>query len=145
MKPGYYEGEVCNREGCKGFIELEKVENCSCHISAPCWAHENAGLCCPDCGWRAADDPLCVREICTITIDLGGVGTFFDSKPRVLDPTKIDWTWEPHSSSSMIKKGVFPPGTTREQVREVVDGTFGGRFESFDEKRCTFKFIAYTD
>ena len=145
MELGYYEGDICNREGCEGLIELEKVENCSCHISPPCWAHENASLCCPDCGWRAADDPLCVREIHTITIDLSGAGTFYDRKPRVLDPTKIDWTWEPHTNSSMIKKGVFPPGTTREQVRAVVDGTFGGRFESFDEERGTFKFVAYTD
>lgn len=71
---GYEEGSICNRDGCEGVIELEKVSNCSCHISAPCWAHENADMCCKECGWRAADDPLCVREIHTITLDVAGRG-----------------------------------------------------------------------
>ncbi|UVN13415.1 hypothetical protein FBPa19_0026 [Pseudomonas phage vB_PaeP_FBPa19] len=102
-------------------------------------------MCCKECGWRAADDPLCVREIHTITLDLGGYGTFFDRKPRVLDPTKIDWTWEPHSGASMIKKGVFPVGTPRAEVEKAVIGTFGGRFEYFNEEKGQFKYIAYTD
>ena len=49
-------------------------------------------------------------------------------KPRPLDPTKIDFHNKPHSNSSMIKEGVYPEGTTKEEVRKVVDGTFGGRF-----------------
>ncbi|WP_105446887.1 hypothetical protein [Pseudomonas paraeruginosa] len=142
---GYEEGSICNRGGCEGVIELERVENCSCHISPPCAAHTSADMCCPDCGWRAADDPLCVREIHTIILDIGGYGAFLESKPRVLDPTKIDWTWEPHSGASMIKKGVFPIGTSRAEVEKSVIGTFGGRFEYFNEEKGQFKYIAYTD
>lgn len=142
---GYEEGDICNRDCCEGVIEIEAVENCSCHISPPCWAHENADMWCPECGWRAAQDPLCVREIHTISLDLSGAGVFYDRKPRVLDNTKIDWTWEPHSNSSMVKKGVFPLGTTPAQVEDVVKGTFGGRFESFNSESGTFKYIAYTD
>ena len=140
---GYSEGDTCGREGCLGEIRLEKVENCSCHISPPCWAHENADMCCPGCGWRAADDPLCVREISSIS--LGDPLPYIQTKPRVLDPTKIDWVAKPHSSSSMIKEGVFPVGTTSKEVEEKVRGTFGGRFERFDAKNGFFKYIAYTD
>ena len=43
----------------------------------------------------------------------------------------------------MIKEGVYPEGMTKEQVREKVKGSFGGRFESFGNGK--FKYIAYTD
>jgi hypothetical protein len=43
----------------------------------------------------------------------------------------------------MIREGVYPDGTSQEQVRELVKGTFGGRFESFGGGK--FRFIAYTD
>lgn len=142
MELGYEEGAICNRNGCDGVIELEEVKNCSCHLTAPCWAHQSADMCCHDCGWRAADDPLCVREISCIGL---GVLPYVETKPRVLDQTKIDWAAEMHTNSSMIKKGVFPIGTPRDEVEKAVRGTFGGRFERFDEKSGRFKYIAYTD
>ncbi len=52
-KLGTDEGDVCKRDGCNGVIHLPEVENCSCHISAPCPAHESQTLCCPVCGWEA--------------------------------------------------------------------------------------------
>jgi hypothetical protein len=64
-------------------------------------------------------------------------------RPMPLDPTKIDYRNKMHSGSSMIKEGVYPPGTTEAEVRAVVDGTFGGHFEYFRDGK--FKFIAYTD
>ncbi|OSN39527.1 hypothetical protein [Pseudomonas syringae] len=138
---GYCEGDTCNREGCEGVIELEPVKDCSCHIAAPCWPHENADMYCRDCGWRAADDPLCVREIASIS--MGGPLPYIQTKPRVLDPTKIDWVAKLHSSSSMIKEGVYPQNLSREEVEKEVCGTFGGRFEYFHDGK--FKYIAYTD
>ena len=138
---GYCEGDTCGRGGCEGVIELEEVENCSCHISAPCWKHEQADMHCPDCGWRAADDPLCVREISSI--GLGGPLPIIEKKRRVLDPTKIDWVFKPHSGCSMIKEGVYPEHLTRQEVEKEVKGTFGGRFEHFGNGK--FKYIAYTD
>lgn len=140
MELGYCEGDTSGRDGCDGAIELEKVTNCSCHLSAPCWRHENADMCCRQCGWRAADNPLCVRDIYSISMgDLPHVQT----KQRVLDPTKIDWVAKLHSSSSMIKEGVYPTHMTREEVEKEVRGTFGGRFERFKDGH--FKYIAYTD
>ncbi|WP_413194216.1 hypothetical protein [Pararobbsia alpina] len=70
-------------------------------------------------------------------------GVYEHWKPRPLDPTRIDYRNHPHSSCSMIKEGVYPEGTTIDEVRKVVDGTFGGRFEYFRDGK--FKFIAYTD
>ena len=32
----YDEGSKCKDTNCSGILELEKVENCSCHISPPC-------------------------------------------------------------------------------------------------------------
>lgn len=140
---GYSEGDICGRDGCTGVIDLEPVKDCSCHISPPCWNHENADMYCRECGWRAADDPLCVREIASIS--LGGPVPYIQTKPRVLDPTKIDWVDKLYTSSSMIKEGVFPIGTEAKEVEEKVRGTFGGRFKHFNKDTGHFKYIAYTD
>jgi len=64
-------------------------------------------------------------------------------KPRPLDNTKIDFRSRSHSSCSMIKEGVYPEGTTKEEVMARVKGTFGGSFEYFRDGK--FKFIAYTE
>tara|TARA_R110000751_G_scaffold307812_1_gene431878 strand:+ start:47328 stop:47612 length:285 start_codon:yes stop_codon:yes gene_type:complete len=76
-------------------------------------------------------------------------GSWASYRPRPLDPTKIDWRSFSHSNASMIKEGCMPFGTTMSEVRAVVDGTFGGRFEYWREGRDgnpgAFKFIAYTD
>jgi len=62
---------------------------------------------------------------------------------RQLDTSKIDWHDKPHSGCSMVKEGVYPEGTTREQVEAKVKGTFGGRFEQFGAGK--FRYVAYTD
>lgn len=140
-KLGYCEGESCEREGCSGVIELEEVENCSCHISAPCSKCTDADMWCPECGWRASEDPLCVRDISAIS--LGDTFSIIETNPRVLDPTKVDWVSKMHSGCSMIKEGVYPEHLSRKDVEKEVKGTFGGHFEHFGNGR--FKYIAYTD
>lgn len=52
---GYSLGEICNRGGCVGVLDLRPVENCSCHISAPCGACENSKLFCTVCGRESED------------------------------------------------------------------------------------------
>jgi hypothetical protein len=76
---------------------------------------------------------------------MGGPVPYIETRPRVLDQTKIDWVDRLHSSCSMIKEGVFPVGTDIKEVEKKVRGTFGGRFERFDEENGRFKYIAYTD
>jgi ribosomal protein S27E len=49
---GTEEGALCRRDGCEGELRYAEVENCSCHLSALCWGHENTRLECPVCGWE---------------------------------------------------------------------------------------------
>jgi hypothetical protein len=53
---GTTEDALCRRDGCCGRIEIKPVENCSCHISAPCPACTDTPLWCPDCDWHSNDD-----------------------------------------------------------------------------------------
>lgn len=136
---GYVDGDVCNRNGCQGRIGTHPSENCSCHISPPCWSCTSPRNFCPECDWQEKDDPLVVQEITTIYPPFGGV----ERKKRILDPTKIDWRVEPHSSSSQLCIGVYPPGITQKEVEAKVKGTFGGRFNKFHGGH--FEYVAYTD
>jgi len=47
---GFTEGEKCNREGCDGIIDIHPSENCSCHISPPCYSCTSPRAFCPVCG-----------------------------------------------------------------------------------------------
>lgn len=135
MYTGYYEdGDHCP-ECHNGKLE-RVVENCSCHISAPCGACVNAPLVCTNCGYEP-DEP----EYKDIPVTQGLAVREY--KPKPLDNTKIDYRSKMHTASTMIKEGVYPAGTSKGDVRKVVDGTFGGRFEQFGGGK--FKFIAYTD
>ena len=139
QKPGYQEGDTCNRNGCTGILDTHPVDGCYCHISPPCGACTSPRGFCPECGWEEADDP----EPETVDVPAENQVHYTPPVKRELDPTKIEWFDFPHSSSSMIKEGVYPEGTTRGEVLEKVSGTFGGRFEHFGDGK--FKYIAYTD
>ncbi|MET3790696.1 hypothetical protein [Aquamicrobium terrae] len=136
---GYAEGEMCNRGGCVGVIELHRSENCSCHITPPCLSCTSPRGYCPACDWQEADDPLVVMEVTTIHLPTG----FIERRKRVLDPSKIDYRIEAHSNSSQKVIGVYPEGTARAEVEQRVKGTFGGRFERFGSGHFTY--IASTD
>jgi hypothetical protein len=139
---GYAEGEKCNRKGCAGVIDSHRAENCSCHLCAPCGACTAPRGFCPECDWEEADEEVINDYV--VQVDRQA-GVYKSWEPRPLDRTKIDWRTKPHSNASMICEGVFPLGTAAAEVRKLVDGTFGGRFERFDAERGEFRFIAYTD
>ena len=136
---GYEEGVSCGRDGCAGIIELAESENCSCHINPPCGSCTSPRLFCPVCDWQEKDDPLVIQEVTTIHLPMG----FVERKRRILDPTKIDYRIEGHTSSSQLCIRVYPEGTSREEVEARVKGTFGGRFNQFGNGR--FEYVAYTD
>lgn len=145
---GQLEGETCGRNGCAGIIEEIKPEGCcSCHITPPCSYCTTPCEHCPECDWSAVDDEVPLNGF--LVRPANPVAAWSGYRPRPLNPEKIDWHSKPHTNSSMIKEGVFPFGTSQEEVRRAVDGTFGGRFERFadatPEAPGTFKFIAYTD
>jgi hypothetical protein len=144
---GFEEGDTCGRDGCAGTIRMRASENCSCHISPPCNSCTAARQHCDTCDWDEADEPeTFVMNDYVVTADRK-TGNYLSWEPRPLDPAKIDYYSKSHSSCSMVKEGVYPQSgdesADREMVRKEVDGTFGGRFESFGAGR--FKFIAYTD
>jgi len=139
MTNGCEEGDKCGRNGCEGVIKFQESENCSCHLGAPCSSCTQVRLHCPECDWEAVEEHL---NDYVVTVNKA-TGVYEDWRPRPLDPTRIDYRSLAHSSCSMIKEGVYPEGTTREEVRALVDGTFGGRFEHFGGGK--FRFIAYTD
>lgn len=139
MRHGTEEGDICGRDGCDGVIAYTKSENCSCHISPPCSSCMSVKLHCPECDWKAEE-----QIINDYVVTVNAKSHVYEAwKPRPLDPTKVDWHSKAHSSCSMIKEGVYPEGTSKEEVRKLVDGTFGGRFEQFSGGK--FRFIAYTD
>ncbi len=139
LELGYAEGDACNRNGCAGVIDTHPSENCSCHISAPCWSCASLRNFCPECDWQEKDDPLVIMEVTTIHVFSGGL----ERTKRILDSTKIDWRVEMHSSSSQLCIGVYPEGTSSAEVEAKVKGTFGGRFNKFGNGR--FEYVAYTD
>lgn len=140
IEVGYCEGDACNRGSCAGIIDMRPTENCSCHISPPCGACTAPRNFCRGCGWEEADEVL-INDY-TVTVD-HETKTHKSFRLRTLDATKIDWYSFSHTSSSMIKQGVYPEGAKIGDIRKMVNGTFGGRFESFGNGK--FKFVAYTD
>lgn len=48
-----------------------------------------------------------------------------------------------HSNSSQKVTGTYVEGVTREEVEDLVKGSFGGRFEKFGDGK--YVYIAYTD
>lgn len=137
---GFCEGDICNRRGCKGVIGTHPAENCSCHINPPCSACTAPRGFCPVCGWEECDDVV-VNDF-VVNVDRK-TDTYRTWTPRPLDSSKIDWTSHGHTHSTMIKRGVYPEGTTKAEVEAVVKGTFGGRFKSFGNGN--FEYVAYTD
>ena len=127
----YAEGDNC--PDCTGILKYREVENCSCHINPPCNSCTDNKLVCPTCDWSEDEDPPYKRVEPNPVV----------YTPRKLDNTKIDFRSKMHTNSSMIKEGVYPEGTSQDEVRQKVKGSFGGRFEYFGNGM--FKFIAYTD
>jgi len=137
---GYSEGDVCHRNRCKGIVQIREAVNCSCHISPPCSACTAPRHFCDTCQWDEADDEIVNDYV--VNIDKT-TGVYRSWEPRPLDPSKIDYRISSHTHASQICEGVYPEGTTMEEVRKLVIGTFGGRFEYFKDGK--FKYIAYTD
>jgi hypothetical protein len=51
-------------------------------------------------------------------------GRIFEHKLRELDRTKIDWHTFSHTHFTQKCEGVYPEGTTMDQVQAKVNGTF---------------------
>lgn len=135
MKRNTQEGNECP-ECSAGKMIYTRKESCSCHIHPPCSACVDAPLVCDVCDYEEEKEDVEFVPIAP--------GLHISVNPyRELDSSKIDFHSRGHTAATMIKTGVYPEGTTIEDVRRRVNGTFGGRFEQFGNG--TFRFIAYTD
>lgn len=133
---GFTDGEICNRNGCHGIIKEHPIENCSCHISPPCSSCTSPRGYCESCDWDESEDTIPVSEY--------NGSVWKPQPPRELDPAKIDWkAISTGTGCTMIKRGVYPHGTTMDEIRKEVNGTFGGRFNYCANGE--FEFVAYTD
>ncbi|MHB9019790.1 MAG: hypothetical protein ACYC3G_02895 [Minisyncoccota bacterium] len=142
MQEGFFKGDVCNRNDCKGILdEHEKEGGCSCHINPPCSYCTFDATFCPECGWNAEEERI---EIESKQPKYEYVPIKYKTLAD-LDRTKIDWINQTHTHFSMIKQGVFPIGTPVEDLINAVRGTFGGRFEYLNKETGDFKYVAYTD
>ncbi|BEE05656.1 hypothetical protein VAWG002_28520 [Aeromonas veronii] len=150
---GTDDGEICGRDGCDGVMRIvDSGSCCSCHICAPCGHCTEYLVCCDKCGEEFDSSKTQFHEP-----KQAANQSVTPIKPPVdhfseMDGSKLDWLSFSHSSCSMIKKGKCPLEMTMDQVREKVNGTFGGRFEHWNEATNqhgkqirVFKFIAYTD
>ena len=134
---GIEEGDICNRSSCTGTIATHPAENCRCHIAPPCSSCTDPRNYCAVCGWEESEDEVIQPTYAQSTYAYAYV-------ERPLDSTKIDYkAYSTNTGSTMIKRGVYPEGTHIDDVRKVVNGTFGGRFNYF--RNGTFEFVAYTD
>mgnify|MGYP001176802239 FL=1 len=62
---GFLEGDVCNRLGCSGVIEVQEKEGCcNCHINAPCSYCTTQTEYCPKCGWSAEEEQHSYEDEC---------------------------------------------------------------------------------
>lgn len=114
---GIYEGEFCGRDGCFGIIEAREKESCSCHINPPCSACTQAREFCPVCDWDSQEENN-MKERLELKnnppkelFSNYKIKTFYD-----LDNSKIDWIISNSWCSGMEIKGVYPEGTTIEQL-----------------------------
>ena len=144
-------GETCNRNNCVGIIQELEKNSCSCHINPPCSSCETDRNYCPECDWSGLEDQQNYAKNTSVSSFLSEIADQYTKKNQLLQNkmngnlpiTDIDYRIKEHTHSSQICEGVYPKEATRSDVEQKVKGTFGGRFEYFNNSK--FKYIAYTD
>jgi hypothetical protein len=143
---GLIEGEICNRNGCKGTIErIDDDTSCSCHIHPPCSHCVDARHECKECG----------HEIDSPEIEYKSVKT---------DHTKID-PWQRKSDYELYNelkenefayiticgkyywmeyKGKYPKGMTSQEILGKFNTCFGYKWLRIPQNG-EFHLKVYTD
>jgi hypothetical protein len=135
---GYYKGELCNRNGCKGVIdEHEKESGCSCHINPPCSSCTTNLEFCPICEWESEDEKHEYLEELAKNIK---PMSFKRKTLADLDKSKVDWIVSNSWHSGMEITGVYPENLTMEKVIEKLKDS-GIRFD----KICMGKFKHFSN
>lgn len=112
---GVLEGEQCNRNECKGILEEHDSDGgCRCHISPPCSYCTTSREYCPTCEWDSQEEE---REEDNKRPKVEYVPPVY-KRPTFedLDSSKIAWIISGGWHSGMKVKGVYPKGTTSEEI-----------------------------
>lgn len=135
------EGGKCPE--CDGVMGFPKVENCSCHITAPCGACTSVKLTCDKCGWEQQER---TPEIIERHIG-GGISERFIKNTRTdLGGGKVllDYDYDSSSGSTMVWSGRYQgPVTPEDIIAYFGDGTFGHRGPSIGGGK--FSYTKITD
>lgn len=143
----FEEGSACT-ECNNGVLEYQQIENCYCHLTAPCHFCVHQKLECCSCGEVYEHEEEEFPKI--VSTEFEGLYVKINDKPKTiddLDKTKIDYLPPRNSYASMVYTGVYPENEDdseiRSKIRDKLKGSFGGRFNYFRNGR--FEFVAYTD
>lgn len=144
MIEGYEEGEICNRGGCAGLIEINDEGCCSCHISPPCSYCVDDKHFCPECGWSGREEQHYVSPV------LYALPPLYEYRSpterfNALKGDKVEWVdiTPKENYYFMVEKGKYPEGTTREEILSHFDVCFGYAYLHMSEGVFEIKY--YTD
>ena len=138
------EGGACP-ESCGGHLILPPVENCSCHISAPCDRCLSNALTCDSCGWECPP-PVYTKANAAFYSDwiarhaeYRARGHTFPHGGRI-----FNMDMDSRSGSTMAYTGQYEGPVTPEDIyQHLGDGTFGHRGPTMSNGR--FWYTKVTD
>ncbi|AWJ88897.1 hypothetical protein Sp245p_03385 [Azospirillum baldaniorum] len=130
-------------DGCGGVLHWPEVENCSCHISAPCGNCTDNRLICNECGWEepaAKNAPLSKESQDAYAkwarewAEAKARGHKFQHGGRVFNISD-----DGRSGSTMVFTGQYEGPVTAADIFEYLgDGTFGHRGPTMNNGRFTY-------
>lgn len=148
MKTEFEEGGCCPDAECFGILQYPPVQNCSCHINAPCSPCVDNRLKCPDCSW-IEPEPEYIQpsqaekdgwaKYMANWEDARRRGHTFAHGGRIFNMRE-----DGRSGSTMVFSGDYEGPVTAADILEYLgDGTFGHRGPSFSGGR--FSYTKITD
>jgi hypothetical protein len=141
---GYNKGEICNREGCRGIIDEHDKDGCSCHSAPPCSSCTRTYEYCPECDWDHQEE--IEAEYAKRTIISDGITYILPKRKTIddLDKSKIDWFHSGGWHSGTEITGVYPEGTTREDILRalrIAENPNMPRFKRFSDGIFTLTYF----
>lgn len=149
---GYLPGEVCGRlftnnfqVVCEGIIkQADSDTGCSCHCGNPPCSHcTDSREYCPECDWDGREEQLAHSQKMYEEYRARENKPHTERTFRELDRTKVDYFLEIIDKNKQLYIGVYPEGTTVEQVEVTLNiwQFISGKFLKF--RNGEFIYIAH--
>lgn len=150
---GLIEGDKCNRNGCAGIMEAVDADtSCSCHINPPCSHCVDMEYECNKCGFLV-ESPNHEPASKSDPHKPNKSGWYLRKTPEELfaelkekwDGKSIDYVDKTPRDNYyfMIKKGLYPEGTTKEDIKSLFNLCFG--YAYLNMENGVFEIKYYTD